>query len=84
MQQQGWYLENGMLTINAVCVYSIAEFSGYRWRESTDPNDKTRYRTATPVDNHADAMDARGQALIRVYVDEMRGPTPKAASVQWV
>lgn len=42
---------------------SIAEFPGYRWASRTDPNDRSRYATSTPVDHHADAMDARRYAL---------------------
>lgn len=60
----GQYLERGWLTIAAECRYSIAEFGGYRWVERTDPNSKDRYATSTPVDNHADAMDARRYALM--------------------
>jgi len=52
-------LTNDRLTIDPGCVDSIAEFTGYRWAERTDPNDKTRYATKTPVDHHADAHDAR-------------------------
>lgn len=83
LQTQAYWLDSGLFTIGEQCTYSIAEFSGYRWRERTDANDKTRYKTATPEDHHADAMDARGQALIRVYADEMQGERPRAASVRY-
>ncbi len=52
-------LDNDRLTIDPTCRHSIEEFPGYRWREATDPSDKQRYQTKTPVDHHADAMDAR-------------------------
>lgn len=68
---QAMYLENGLLTINSNCVHSIREFAGYRWKENIDPNSKDRYRIATPVDHHGDAMDARGGALVAVYYGEM-------------
>lgn len=69
---QGMYLDNNWLTINAgTCPHSVREFAGYRWRESTDPNSRERYMIATPVDNHGDAMDARGGALVAVYYAEV-------------
>lgn len=84
LQTQSYWLDSGLFTIGEKCTYSIAEFPGYRWRESTDPNDKTRYKTSTPVDHHGDAMDARGQALIRVYADEMNvGMGQRSAEVRY-
>lgn len=56
-------LEQGRFTIHEVCTNSITEFHGYRWAQRTDPNDRSRYATSTPVTNHADAMDARRYAL---------------------
>lgn len=61
-----WLLDQDALTIDPSCTASIAEFPGYRWRERVDPHDRTRYATATPVDHHADAMDARRYALLPV------------------
>lgn len=55
-------LENDRLTIEPDCKQSIAEFPGYRWAERTDPGDRTRYATKTPVDHHADLHDARRYA----------------------
>ena len=73
------FLELGLLTINVdACQYSVREFAGYRWRETVDPNSKDRYRIATPVDHHGDAMAAREGALVAVYYDEMaRGNAPR-------
>jgi hypothetical protein len=51
------------LTIDPTCVAGIAEFPGYRWRESIDPNGHVRYITGTPVDHHADEMDSRRYAI---------------------
>lgn len=65
-------LTNDTLTIDPRNADSINEFPGYRWAERTDPNDKTRYATKTPVDHHADLMDARRYALMEIrasYVD---------------
>ena len=54
----------GRMTIHADCRESLAEFAGYRWAERTDPGDRTRYATSTPVDHHGDAHDARRYAVV--------------------
>lgn len=59
-------LENDRLTIEPSCRNGIAEFPGYRWSNRVDPNDKTRYATSTPVDNHADGHDSRRYAAIEI------------------
>ena len=59
-------LDNDRLTIDPSCVDSIAEFPGYRWATRVDSNDKTRFATTTPVDHHADAMDARRYAVLEI------------------
>lgn len=59
-------LENDRLSIDPSCKASIDEFPGYRWANKTDPNDRTRYATTTPVDNHADAHDARRYAVLEI------------------
>jgi hypothetical protein len=59
-------LDNDRLTIDPTCTDSIAEFPGYRWSTRVDSNDKTRYATTTPVDHHADAMDARRYAVLEI------------------
>lgn len=64
LQEHSRWLDSGHLVIHESCVKSIGEYAGYRWAERTDPNSKERYKTATPVDHHADAMDARGYALL--------------------
>ncbi|MDA1010498.1 MAG: hypothetical protein O2888_03380, partial [Chloroflexi bacterium] len=66
MESVAFLLETDRLTIHAGCVDSIAEFPGYRWRESVDPNSKERYATHTPVDHHADAHDARRYAAVEL------------------
>lgn len=58
--------ENDRLTIEPTNTDSINEFPGYRWANKTDPNDRTRYATTTPVDHHADAMDARRYAVLEI------------------
>lgn len=68
MESVAFLLENDRLTIHAGCRDSIAEFPGYRWRESVDPNSKERYATHTPVDHHADAHDARRYAVKELMV----------------
>ena len=62
-------LEHNRFTIEPACRESIAEFAGYRWMERTDPNDRTRYATSTPVGHHADRMDARRYWLMWAAVD---------------
>jgi hypothetical protein len=59
-------LAEDRITIAAECRDSIAEFPGYRWRDRVDPNSRDRYATSTPVDHHADAMDARRYALMEL------------------
>ena len=59
-------LENDRLTIDPTCQNSIGEFPGYRWSDRTDPNDRSRYSTKTPVNHHADAMDARRYAIMEL------------------
>ena len=59
-------LENDRLTIDPTCQNSISEFPGYRWSDRTDPNDRSRYSTKTPVNHHADAMDARRYAIMEL------------------
>ena len=66
MESVAFLLETDRLTIHAGCVDSVAEFPGYRWRESVDPNSKERYATHTPVDHHADAHDARRYACVEL------------------
>ena len=68
----GWLLDADRLTISAECRDSLAEFPGYRWTNRTDPSDKTRYATSTPVDHHADGMDARRYAVMAL-LDAIRG-----------
>ena len=60
-------LQNNRLFIDPACTKSVEEFYGYRWREALDPNSRERYQTKTPVDNHADLMDARRYFLSRFW-----------------
>lgn len=59
-------LTNDQLTYEPTNKDLIAEFPGYRWSERVDPNDKTRYVTKTPVDHHADGIDATRYALMEI------------------
>ena len=59
------------LTIDPSCDGSLHEFDGYRWLERVDPNSRERYRTGTPVDHHADAMDARRYAVMAINNDRV-------------
>lgn len=66
--QVAFLLEHDRLTISPECANYIEEFKGYRWAERVDPNDRTRYRTRTPVGNHADAQDASRYAIMELLV----------------
>lgn len=72
--QVAFLLDNNRLTINPQCTDSIEEFRGYRWRDRVDPHSKERYATTTPVDHHADAMDARRYAVMELLAMLATGP----------
>lgn len=66
LAEVGFLLDHDRLSIDPACTHSIEEFPGYRWADRVDPNDNTRYRTRTPVNHHADAMDARRYACMEM------------------
>lgn len=66
MEVMRWLLQSGRLTIAPACTNSIAEFPGYRWAKRRDGETGERYATRTPVDHHADAMDARRYAAVAI------------------
>lgn len=72
-------LDNNRLTISPECKNSLHEFVGYRWQERVDSNSKDRYATATPVDHHADAMDARRYAVMYL----MRSVMARGEGSEW-
>lgn len=80
---QAYYIEHDLLSIHSRCTQSVREFAGYRWKEATDQHDRTRYRTTTPVDHHADAMDARSIVLARIYRQALTEGNNKAAVIRW-
>ncbi len=59
-------LRNNALFIDPSCTRSILEFGQYRWAQRIDSNTKQRFATSTPVDHHADCMDARRYGLQRL------------------
>ena len=74
-------LQNNKLTIDPGCIKSVEEFYGYRWREALDPNSRERFQTKTPVDHHADLMDARRYFLSRFWKQLMlKGDTVQNVS----
>ena len=77
-------LEREQLTIDPAARDSIAEFPGYRWAVRTDPTDRTRYATSTPVDHHADGHDARRYALLPMQAALLRVSTPRQRELQVV
>ena len=52
------------LTVSPECVNTIAEYGEYVWSSRRDAATKVVYRTDTPIDHHADAMDATRYALM--------------------
>lgn len=75
-------LKNNRFTMDYSCGKSQDEMYGYRWREALDPNTKERYQTSTPVDHHADLMDARRYSLRRLWpLILASGATPVTASM---
>jgi len=73
-----WVLGSGRFSIDPTCRNSIAEFPGYRWAKRRDAVGE-RYATSTPVDHHADAMDARRYALMALQQGVMRQSTIQRA-----
>lgn len=52
------------LTVSPECVNTIAEYGEYVWSSRRDTATKVVYRTDTPIDHHADAMDAQRYGLM--------------------
>jgi hypothetical protein len=46
------------LTISPECANLITEFGQYIWAEKRDASTKVMFRTNTPIDHHADGLDA--------------------------
>ncbi len=46
------------LTFSAECVNVITEFGQYIWAEKRDATTKVMFKTNTPIDHHADGLDA--------------------------
>ena len=64
----GDLLSRRILSFNPSCVQSISEHFSYLYRQSVD-GEGNKYRTSTPIDHHADAMDARRYAMMGLYTD---------------
>jgi len=69
----GDFLSREALTINPFCSRSISEFYSYLYRKSTD-GEGNEYLTSTPIDHHADCMDARRYALMGLMISRRGGP----------
>lgn len=52
------------LTVGPECRNAIREYRSYRWKERRAPGEADPYLTSTPVDHHADMMDATRYALV--------------------
>ncbi len=62
------FLDDNIISFNDAAFGPMArEFASYRWLNRTDPNDKTRYATSTPVDHHGDCLDTLRYALMFIY-----------------
>jgi hypothetical protein len=68
LDNHAWFLQEGRLTYHEGCGELVAEYAQYRWATRTDPTSKERYKTSTPVDHHADGIDAVGYALLEALV----------------
>ena len=80
LQLYNQVLEEGRLTHHVSCEEAIKEYPLYRLVEKRDPYDKQRYRTSTPIDNHADAKDATRYALVGFKEELERGVAARAGS----
>lgn len=69
----GDLLSRRLLTFNPACAQSISEHYSYLYRGAVD-GEGNKYRTATPVDHHADCMDARRYALMGLFVNRSLSP----------
>ena len=72
IEVQRWMLQTKRLTLDPACQHSIREFATYRWAKRRDGETGERYSTQTPVDHHADAMDARRYGLMYVVEQLLR------------
>lgn len=83
------YLDKDWLTfspVTAVTTVFNREMASYRWADKLDPHSKDRYKTKTPIDHHADALDAlRGAILLAYRYCWMGEETGKArmGTVKW-
>jgi hypothetical protein len=59
----GELLSRRVFSINSSCTNSIAEFYSYLFKTQVD-GEGNQYRTNTPIDHHADCMDARRYGLM--------------------
>ena len=77
LRLMGDFLSRRILTFNPSCAQSISEHYSYLYRQSVD-TDGNKYRTSTPVQHHADCMDARRYALMGMFTSRQRtgGRTP--------
>ena len=76
-------LETGRLQIDPSCVNSIAEFGQYRWGKRRDGETGERYATSTPVDNHADACDARRYAAVWALTQMEKPQVMTPVAMNW-
>lgn len=47
-----------LLTFSPECVHVISEFGQYIWAEKRDATTRVMFKTNTPIDHHADGLDA--------------------------
>jgi hypothetical protein len=79
-------LSEGSLTHNAGNTETIAEYPLYHLVERVDPWDRSRYRTSTPVDNHADAKDCTRYILVgfRQLIERSTAAKPnRDLKIEW-
>ena len=65
----GDLLSRRQLTFNPGCAQSISEFYSYLYKSAVD-GEGNQYRTSTPIQHHADAMDARRYAVMGLFTNK--------------
>lgn len=70
-------LRERRLTIDPRCKQTRYQFLTYQNRVLTDPNTRERYTTRTPVDHHADLMDAQRYAVMAYWA---KSPRPQSGA----
>ena len=66
------------LTVSPSCTYTITEYGQYIWAKKKEGDTGVVYFTKTPIDHHADAMDATRYAVSGLGTTVPRKPVVMA------